>query len=423
MSVKPSVESKRRVYFTRSPSNSHFAIEPHMPSCYIDRRTPGKYTPRIPTAKHIEGQQYAFGPAFDTEEEADAWGAKHKQLLADGIVPEYLISKKNRTAPSAPLLIEVMRNYEKSQTIAPSDAPLLLQLLKELPPTRIDAITGQWALDLVAKYKEKELAPSTIRKRIESLARVMDWHFRAVAPEGKEPQYNPLRDMPRGYSVYADAEVKDVKRNFRIAGDILEAIDQALAGEKNETSERALPVDPAFTMLYRLIMNTGMRLREAYWLMAGQFDRKNGLLHVNGTKGHRGVIKPRTVPLTDEMFDLMLEFVPEGTDPNKRIFPFLVDMTDVELTRCTARLSARFKTLFTYAGAPELNEHDMRHEAACRWVEMKTEEGQWAFTETHICKMMGWEDTKMMLRYASLRGEDLANIIRRKPKPELRLVA
>ena len=36
----------------------------------------------------------------------------------------------------------------------------------------------------------------------------------------------------------------------------------------------------------------------------------------------------------------------------------------------------------------------------------------WIFSETEICKIMGWKDTRMMLRYASLRGQDLSSRLR-----------
>lgn len=84
------------------------------------------------------------------------------------------------------------------------------------------------------------------------------------------------------------------------------------------------------------------------------------------------------------------------------------DGTQDDLKKCMARLSVRFTSLFDYALAPSFTEHDLRHEACCRWVMLKGERG-WLFNELEICKIMGWTDTKMMLRYASLRGEDLAD--------------
>ena len=73
-----------------------------------------------------------------------------------------------------------------------------------------------------------------------------------------------------------------------------------------------------------------------------------------------------------------------------------------------ARVSARFAVLFDYAQVPDFTAHDLRHEATCRWVELRSAGGGWLFSDVEICRIMGWSDPRMMLRYASLRGEDLA---------------
>ena len=41
-------------------------------------------------------------------------------------------------------------------------------------------------------------------------------------------------------------------------------------------------------------------------------------------------------------------------------------------------------------------------------MELRDPRGGWAFSEIEICRIMGWTDTKMIMRYASIRGEDLA---------------
>ena len=76
--------------------------------------------------------------------------------------------------------------------------------------------------------------------------------------------------------------------------------------------------------------------------------------------------------------------------------------------RATASLSARFRTLFGYAQVPDFTEHDLRHEATVHWLLTRDTAGRWAFTEMEICRFMGWADPKMMLRYASVRGEQWA---------------
>lgn len=85
------------------------------------------------------------------------------------------------------------------------------------------------------------------------------------------------------------------------------------------------------------------------------------------------------------------------------------DGTLEDKKKAQLRLTSRFKNLFSYADVPECTEHDLRHEAACRWFMLRNPaDTGWLFSELEICKMMGWSDTRMALRYLSLRGEDLS---------------
>lgn len=40
---------------------------------------------------------------------------------------------------------------------------------------------------------------------------------------------------------------------------------------------------------------------------------------------------------------------------------------------------------------------------------MRRHDGAWALSDVEVCRIMGWSDPRMLLRYASLRGEDLAD--------------
>jgi integrase len=54
------------------------------------------------------------------------------------------------------------------------------------------------------------------------------------------------------------------------------------------------------------------------------------------------------------------------------------------------------------AGAADLRFHDLRHEATCRLYE-KTK-----LSDVQIARITGHKDIRMLRRYASLRGSDLA---------------
>ncbi len=197
----------------------------------------------------------------------------------------------------------------------------------------------------------------------------------------------------------------DVQRDRRLSASEIDRVRAALAGGRVQGRERALKVDPAFSLLFELILDTGMRLKEAYRLRVDQVDFTRKILRVEGTKGHRGVLKPRNVPLRMALLGRMREWCAgrEGL-----VFPFW-DGDKREENKTTNRLSARFAALFDFAGVLDATEHDLRHTACCQWIELRRPDGQWVFSETEVCKIMGWSDTKMLLRYASLRGEDLSD--------------
>jgi len=345
-----------------------------------------------------------FFHTFEEEAAAHTYGQQLEALLARGIVPQELLSPDR--AVTSPLFKDMIESYQKDPDIrlAATDIPVFSLLTKEVETVRMTGVTFIWASELLKKYKAKKLAPGTIRKRIGALSRVLSWYHRTTAKNGQEPQANVLKMLPRGYSQYADGSKKDVERDIRLTPDAEAAIRKALGGEKADDKERAWGEDPELELFFTLIVETGLRLKEAFWLRVDQYDVARGVLNVSGTKGHHGKIKPRTVPLKRGIRDRLTEWC---AGKSGLMFSFW-DGTPEDLKRCSARLSARFTTLFAYAKVPDFTEHDLRHEACCRWVQLKNANG-WAFNDTEIVKIMGWSNTSMLLRYASLRGEDLAN--------------
>lgn len=351
---------------------------------------------------------------FDTEVEARNYGEQLERLLAQGVVPGELLA----TAPRGddPLLVEVIREYTKAGAPTDSDSELLTWMLGEIAGVRVSTLSFQWVDNYVKHLKlVRNLAPGSIRKRVGVLARVVDWHLRRVTPREQLPPANALRLLPRGYSLYARHEAaaleavgksakRDQVRDVRLAPGQEQAILAALDGAKRDDRERALQVDPAFRLLFVLILSTGMRLREAYRLRVDQVDLQRRIINVEGSKGHRGVIKPRTVPISSALAQQLQEW---NRGRVGLMFPFW-NGDPVELTRTSRKLSVRFGVLFDYAGVADFTEHDLRHEATCRWVSMRAPGGGWLFSDLEVCRIMGWSDPKMMLRYASLRGEDLA---------------
>jgi integrase len=355
---------------------------------------------------------------FDAEVTARDYGDKLQALLDKGIVPNELLAGPARTGD--PLLVDLIDAYKLAQPVAPSDEPVLDLVSKGVVGLRASKLTYAWAEAWVKGLKVKQnLAPSTIRKRVGSLARVLDWHLAHEAQKGPDNvRANPLRLLREGYSQYSKEEGKlaraeggeakdDEERDRRLTPDEVKRISQALSGVKRPDRERALEHDPELEALFHLIVDTGLRLREAYRLRARQFDPARGIINVEGTNKRGGKRRLRVVPMKSAVRERMKKFL-RGKKPDELVFSFW-DGNEESLARTTTKLSSRFKTLFEYAQVANCTEHDLRHEATCRWFELKNAKGHWVFSDVEICKIMGWTSTKMALRYLSLRGEDLAS--------------
>ena len=363
-----------------------------------------------------------FFSTFDgenSEQQARDYGQQLQALLDSGIVPAELIAEAPKSERD-PTVSEIVLAYLKgSPSLTDSDDALLTSMVPELVGLRVSSLSYSWATGYVATLKKKELAPGTIRKRVGALGRVLDWHFAMSTPAGQTRPVNALRLLSKGYSIYTSAEARtlikaersvptDRSRDRRLGLQDELAILRALDGVKREDRERALVPDPALKMLYLLIVDTGLRLREAYRLRVDQVDLKRRVIKVDGSKGHRGELKPRLVPLKPSLAIVLEAYL------SKRVglmFPFW-DGSPENLRPATNRLSQRFSVLFRYAGLKDFTEHDLRHEATCRWVEMRGKDGRWLYGDVDLCRVMGWTDTRMLLKYASLRGEDLSDRMR-----------
>lgn len=353
-----------------------------------------------------------FFHTFEHEADARSYGEQLMSLLNRGVVPIELLAPP--ASQEDKLLTRLVADYVRSApgvsaadkelaNFVPNDAPL--------HGVRLSGLAYTWVERYVAwlKSPDKNLTPSSIQKRIGLLRRALNWHIRSHAsPDDKLPT-NVFDLLPRGYGTYRSGEEHrrvDAVRDRRLSPEECIRIDAALAGIKREDRERPLQIDPAFQLLYQLIVDTGLRLFEAYRLHINAIDLEKHIIRVSGSKGHHGKIKPRVVPIKHHLREPLARWC-NGRPGNELFFPFWDGDMD-RRRQVTNSLSRRFATLFDYAKVIDFTEHDLRHEAACRWFELRRPDGNWTFSDIEISRIMGWSNLGQALRYASLRGEDLA---------------
>lgn len=344
-----------------------------------------------------------------TRDQAEGYATKLVQMLDRGEVPPEL--KPAEARPQTKLSV-VIRDYIRLPSLADSDRAMVAWLQSNVNVAMED-ITVRWTDEWVLSMKRKDhLAPGTIRKKVESLARVLDWWLRKTY-DGKEERapMNPLRSLPVGYSRYGEGEAPEGKeakvdesRDRRLAPEEEARIESALTRVRADDRHRvfnAREQGDHFLLLYRLIVNTGLRLREAYTLKTDNVRFPLRTLHIPRSKTG----KARDVPMTPQVYTWLDEA--KETFGEEYVFPWCVG-ENPDLLKITNRLASRFRSLFRYANVPDFTEHDLRHEATCRWMLMKDKNGRWLFRPEEVRRITGHKNVQQFERYLSLRGSDLA---------------
>lgn len=364
----------------------------------------GKFELTVRHASLPKGRKFF---TFDDEAEARRYGEQWEARKNAGLAPPQALlepTEERRT------LGFVLRSWANSGKAAPTEQSTLKLLISEVGDTKIAKADFAWADAWVDKMKSKQhLAPGSIRKRVGAMSRALDAFLRASGGGA-----NPLKLLPKGYSAYTEADALvaggakvDVERDRRLLPGEHEAILAATAGgppRKGRERAWAPSGDADMRLLYLTIIWTGLRLREAYRLEVADIDLKGKVIRARKSKLWRGKVAFKEVPMRPELHAELTAYVKGRSG---RVFPFW-DGTEEDLNRCSARLSARFATLFDYAQCSGLTEHDLRHEATCQWLEMKDASG-WLYRIEEVNRIMGWSPTsKMAARYASFRGSDLA---------------
>lgn len=359
---------------------------------------------------------------FDAEAEANAYAEQWRLMKLACIDPPAELLKPATSGGKT--LGYIVRQWANSGLAAPTQQSPLGSLMSEVSEVKLADATYAWLSGYVQRLKVKNnLAPNSIRHRIQALGRAIDEHLRHNPDVVMQ---NPVRLLPKGYSTYTELDQRlveaagkkpksDITRDRRLHPGEEEKIIKALSGFWPDEKYRALHLrgGNALLTMFILIVYSGLRLREAYMLKRSQIDLTNKVMRVQCSKQWRGKVAFRDVPIRPEVHKALTEYLStRHLLPTANLFPFVEEEPDITLKKVTQRLSDRFRSAFSYAECPDLREHDLRHEATCRWLELRDANGQWMFRLEEINRIMGWSaNSTMAQRYASFRGSDLAQRI------------
>ena len=378
-----------------------------------------------PSGKWEIGLRHASLPGgrkyftFDTEDEANAYASQWKLMKMANIEPPAELLKS--TPKQSVILAHVLRAWMNSGLAAPSQQSPLGSLVMEVGEVKLSDVNYKWLMAYIQRLKvENNLTPSSIKHRVQALGRSIDEYLRH---HEDLVMANPTKLLPKGYSNYSDVDTKlaqangkdakeNISRDRRLKEGENEKIVAVLSGWERPDRERGLQLKGgnALLTMYLLIVNTGLRLKEAYTLTRGQVDMESKVIRAQNSKQWRGKVSFREVPMRPEVHQALKVYLSNRPMlPGAYLFPFMTEEPGIPITKVSQRLSFRFKIAFDYVGIVGLHEHDLRHEATCRWMEMKDATGNWMFRQEEVNKIMGWSSNSTMAqRYASFRGTDMA---------------
>lgn len=348
------------------------------------------------SSKLLDKPLYA---TFDTFEQAQAYGTQLEGLLAQGIVPKSLL-ERTKAGQEIWTVSRCISEYLRENSVPVSD----IKLLHTIRPLLATASTGHlnydWAEGWVRRMKRIDnLSPSTIRHRHGALARCFDWMLR------KHPgvmAQNPLRLLKRGFATYTEEDKKLLIAAGKTPKVDVER-DRRLHAEEESLILRHLGQMPDEKAFFALALESAMRMRECYTLTIHQISLKKRTVHLDRTKNGDS----RQVPLTSTALALLDDYMQHHAQQIKgrdgRLFPFWNgDLDENVLDTTTSAVSRIFRNVFAELEIVDLHFHDLRHEATCRLYERTT------LSDVLIAKITGHRNLRMLLRYASLRGSDLA---------------
>lgn len=239
----------------------------------------------------------------------------------------------------------------------------LVPLLRGLGHIKVSELTS---VDL-SEYRDRRLqrvGPQTVIHELSIVNRTLKFHQQELGmpfPDGIPRTRNPKK--PRG-------------RDRRLRGDEFERILSFMR-------------DQRMRLLFRFLLETGMRRGEAIASEWNDIDIDSRLMHIPETK--TGI--PRTIPLTTKAVEV-LRAVYRNFPVEERPFPY-------PSADCATAVwwKARRK-----AGVEGLNVHDLRHEAVSRFFEK-------GLNMMEVASISGHQDLAMLKRYTHLKPESLLDRI------------
>lgn len=371
---------------------------------------------------------------FREKRDAAIWKLTELSLLNSNQVRSALVKTESETRNATafkrhvgrPLRVVVMlREYMDRGPNVTHSAKIAINSLRneKVIDVAVSEIDHFWVDSWIAHYKKgiHRIRPDSIKKKVGLLRAALDWYHREYFIKAGLPRPdNPLRDLPDGYANHDidDPErLVNTKRDRRLKQGEEAAIINVIRGVTMRRCRRPVNNPVQTLMIWRLIVNTGLRLREAYRLRMRALkglETTGATVLVEDSKLTREGKRDgkRTVPLTRTLRLELLAYIEEmgltqGSDEPLFSCWWNGETDKNELDIISNKLSQMFAALHRDAGATGLREHDLRHEATSRWCEMRLEDGRRMYSKDEVMSFTGHTEESTFAIYLHFFMADL----------------
>lgn len=333
---------------------------------------------KISRSKTFESREDAekFAHALETRLRKDL----AKQLKADEksrAKEPTLFDYRNKT------IKQTLTMYRDSEEATKKHRWNLPALLKHADDTKLGDINPRWVKAYIARLsktkvpgKQTNYAYNTIAKHLATMSIACQWLAEQFELPS-QPSFFSTKYFPTNW---------DNCRTRRLSDEEQQKLEQQLESIESESGAQ-------WTSLLHLALETGARLQELVGATRNEVDleRKIWTLPAARTKSK----KTRVIPLSKVAqfhFERLAQDLSNNSD---RFFHRLGTPPSV---------SGGFRRYAARAGLVNYTFHDLRHEAISRMVLYKRK-----LSVFEIMAIVGHSSTKMLMRYANLRGEELVD--------------
>lgn len=276
---------------------------------------------------------------------------------------------------------QTLQLFHDSPDCSPKHRHSIRTVLKHLDDTTLGAITPKWVKRYIQQVTSKKVPGKQTCYQFSSVAKHLA--TMSVACKWRAEQLE-LPPQPSHFSTKHFPKLWEQHRIRRLSKNEQEQIERTL-GEIDAESRQQ------WISLFHLALETGARLQELVGAEYDevQMDRRIWTIPANRTKSK----KERVVPLSREAMDHFERLLTDKDPYFCRFFHWLGSPPSV---------SGGFRRYAQRAGLVDFRFHDLRHEAISRMVLYKRK-----LSVFEIMAIVGHTSTKMLMRYANLRGEEL----------------